>query len=43
MAVTEEMFTQTWDMNKDGHLTLAELSTVVYVLELLEIEEPKTT
>merc|ERR1719189_660302 len=35
LAVTEEMFQNTWDMNKDGHLTVAELSTVIYGLELL--------
>merc|ERR1719362_2222703 len=35
LAVTEEMFQNTWDMNKDGHLTVAELSTIIYGLELL--------
>jgi len=38
LAVTPEMFNNTWDMNKDGHLTLGELATVIYALELLGIE-----
>ena len=36
--MTPEMFENTWDMNKDGHLTLGELATVIYALELLGIE-----
>merc|ERR1712241_801560 len=43
LAATEEMFEGTWDMNKDGHLTVAELSTVIYVLELLDVQPPPTT
>merc|ERR1712048_565891 len=42
LAVTQEMFEGTWDINKDGHLTMAELSTVIYVLELLEVQQPTT-
>lgn len=35
LAVTENAFNETWDMNKDGHVSFAELVTVIYTLELL--------
>ena len=34
LAVTENMFNTIWDLNQDGYLTLAELTTVIYTLEL---------
>lgn len=35
LAVTEEIFKNGWDLNKDGFLTMAELATVVFKQELL--------
>ena len=35
LAVTEEVFKNGWDLNKDGFLTMAELATVVFKQQLL--------
>ena len=30
LAVTPEIFAQTFDLNKDGHLTVAEMAATVF-------------